>query len=562
MADRAINSGQEAESDALVGQTLGGKYAIEERCATGGMCAVYRATQLVIGKTVAVKMLLPQLSVDPQIVRRFEQEARTAGLIQHPHAINVFDFGQAPHGSPYIVMDFIAGEPLNALIRREGPLPLSRVAELLGQICSALHAAHEQGVIHRDVKPGNILISQTDKRDWVTVVDFGVAKIQEDLGKRSELTTENVIVGTPRYMSPEQAAGGDVAASSDIYSLGLVLYEMLTGEAPFQDESVTRLMIRQATEAPPPIRDKRPDVPREVEQVVIWALEKDPARRPSSVVELNTAFQKVAAEIGGLSEEDETNMVRRVRRPSRVVVPLTATNQERAERHSDSDVEMTAVRTVRRRPAIAVFSSMATRSVNWARRRPVFAVLSFAALVLGIIGVFSLTTPADAADVSLALNNARRTVAMAQSGINNLPGDHSLRMRLPELSQWEDELSGFTAAQETAGRVKSRAEEIESAASQYAEQAGAALEQPSGPEATPLPKRGEPGRFRMRPGGDGRGGDDKRDLKELEDREKELEKEREREKRDQDKRREREKKQEEKRMKKMREQMEKLFKRN
>jgi serine/threonine protein kinase len=290
MLDDELHSKQESYRDPLLGQSLNGKYTIEEKIAVGGMCSVYRAVQPNIGKTVAVKVLLPQLSVDERVVRRFEHEARAASLIHHPHAINVFDFGYASDGRPFIAMDFIRGESLDAVLRWEGALPLSRAGELLRQVCSALQAAHEQGVVHRDVKPSNIIISETDGQDWVTVVDFGVAKIQEDLNRRTNLTAENVIVGTPRYISPEQAEGGAGDARSDIYSLGIVLYEMLAGAAPFMDDSSTRLLLKHITEPPLPLRKKRPDLPVEVERIVMNALAKEPSARPASVLELSTAF--------------------------------------------------------------------------------------------------------------------------------------------------------------------------------------------------------------------------------------------------------------------------------
>src|SRR5436853_784092 len=277
-----------------IGGTLQGKYRIEELLGSGGMCDVYRGTHIHMGKQVAIKILKSQLAVDPAIARRFEQEARAASRIHHPNAINVMDFGIGEGDTPFIVMEYVNGITLGELIRQHGALPIERAANILRQICGALDDAHGVGVIHRDIKPDNIIIGDYGNSDWVEVVDFGVAKIQEDLNRRVALTGENILVGTPRYMSPEQCEEMPVDARSDIYSLGVVLYEMLAGEAPFKWDSSTRLLVAHATEPPEPLRAKRPDIPAAVEAVVMQALEKDPAHRPQSAGEFARQFEQAA----------------------------------------------------------------------------------------------------------------------------------------------------------------------------------------------------------------------------------------------------------------------------
>jgi hypothetical protein len=191
-------------------------------------------------------------------------------------------------------MELVEGNTVRELLREYGPFPVPRVVNILSQVCGALEAAHSVGVIHRDIKPDNIIISEYDGRDWVEVVDFGVAKIQEDFNRRSVLTGANFIIGTPRYMSPEQCEEEPVDARSDIYSLGIVVYEMLSGEAPFDGGSSTRLLMAHVAEPPPPLGQKRPDISPDIEAIVMRALEKNPDRRPQSAAEFARDFERAA----------------------------------------------------------------------------------------------------------------------------------------------------------------------------------------------------------------------------------------------------------------------------
>ncbi|HEY6333272.1 MAG TPA: serine/threonine-protein kinase, partial [Blastocatellia bacterium] len=271
---------------------LAGKYKLLERIASGGMCDVYRAEHTAMGKTVAIKILKAQFADDPAIAQRFELEARAISRIRNQHAVQVTDFGEEA-GAYYMVMDLVEGETLGRLLRR-GPLTVERAANILRQICSALDAAHSVGVVHRDIKPDNIILSEYEGRDWVTVIDFGISKVLGTKERDRRLTEPNLIVGTPRYMSPEQCQEGMIDARSDIYSLGVVLYEMLAGVPPFDDESCTRILIRHATEAPPPLRDIRPDLSQPIEESVMAALAKDPAMRPRTGFELYRNFARAA----------------------------------------------------------------------------------------------------------------------------------------------------------------------------------------------------------------------------------------------------------------------------
>jgi tRNA A-37 threonylcarbamoyl transferase component Bud32 len=278
------------------------------------MCNVYRARHVLIGKQVAIKSLKPELAADAKIAERFKQEALAASRVSHPNAIDVTDYGVDKENVPFIVMELVNGSTLGETIRNDGPFTIERAANILRQVCGALEVAHQVGVIHRDIKPDNILISEHEGQDWVEVTDFGVAKIQEDVNRRAPLTGANFIIGTPRYMSPEQCEGRPVDARSDIYSLAVVVYEMLTGDLPFEGNS-TRLLIAHSTEPPAPLRDKRPDISPSVEAIVMKALEKDPARRPQSASEFYIDFARAA----GL---DQWQMSADGDSISRLVVPI------------------------------------------------------------------------------------------------------------------------------------------------------------------------------------------------------------------------------------------------
>ena len=304
-------------TDNLVGTVLADKYRIEAPLGAGGMCDVYRARHSLIGKQVAIKVLKPELAADPKISQRFEQEALAASRVRHPHAIDVTDFGVDQRNRPFIVMELVEGKTIGELLRETGPFSVERTAGILRQVAGALEAAHSAGVIHRDIKPDNIMIAEYENGDWVEVADFGVAKIQEDVNRRAALTGANFIIGTPRYMSPEQCEEKPVDARSDIYSLGVVVYEMLTGDAPFEGNS-TRLLIAHSTEPPMPLSLKRPDIPPAVEAVVMRALHKNPSRRPQSALEFSREFIEAA----GLAQPGEEDVLASAALP-RVNIPLT-----------------------------------------------------------------------------------------------------------------------------------------------------------------------------------------------------------------------------------------------
>jgi serine/threonine-protein kinase len=281
----------ERDDDPLIGQTLAGKYRIEERIGLGGMGAVYRATHIMMDKAVAIKVLRPSLAADEKLVARFSREARAASRITHPHAITVTDFGEAENGLVFLVMEYLRGQTLREVIESEGPLPLLRVLEIIRQVSGALDAAHAQGIVHRDLKSDNIMLESVNGQDWAKVLDFGIAKVQETAGETPTLTATNLIIGTPQYMAPEQCSKSvPIDARTDIYSLGVILFEMLTGHVPFASDSPTATMLLHVQEPVPSVLKERKDLPPAIDQVVARAMAKRPADRYQSAGELAEAL--------------------------------------------------------------------------------------------------------------------------------------------------------------------------------------------------------------------------------------------------------------------------------
>src|SRR5262245_39621914 len=283
--------------DPLIGETLAGKYLIEELIKRGGMGAVYRGKHVLMDKRVAIKVLRPSLAVDDAVVARFSREAKAASRISHPHAVSVTDFGESENGVVFLVMEYLDGQTLKDVIKSDGPMTLARTTEIIRQVAGALDAAHGQGVIHRDLKSDNIMLSETNGGDWAKVLDFGIAKIQQPEGVRDlDITAANLVIGTPQYMSPEQCSqSGPIDARSDVYSLGIIVYEMLAGRVPFTGESPTVIMMKQVQDDPPSIAEARPDLPGAVAPIILRALAKQPDDRLQSAGELSHALADVAA---------------------------------------------------------------------------------------------------------------------------------------------------------------------------------------------------------------------------------------------------------------------------
>lgn len=280
--------------DPLVGTVLDGRFQIEDVLGSGGMSVVYKATQLRVNRHVAIKTLRLQLDTKDIYRERFQREISSLCSLNHPNIVTVYDCIIGEDDQPYIVMDYLRGRSLEALIEHEGPLSVERFARISIQICSALEHAHKRGIIHRDLKPGNIVLMD-DEMDFVKVVDFGLAKIG-DQNKR--LTHSGELWGSPPYMSPEQCMGEAQDQRSDLYSIGTVMYEMLCGVDPFPNASTVFEFIKNHTSVtPPPLNSVniKVNIPAKVEAVVFKALEKDPNHRYQSAKELQDAIVEASA---------------------------------------------------------------------------------------------------------------------------------------------------------------------------------------------------------------------------------------------------------------------------
>ena len=270
------------------GRVVGGKYHLDALLGAGGMGAVYAATHQITGKRVAVKWMLPALSADARAATRFIREARIAAQAEHPNVVNVFDVGRDDDGSLFLVMELLRGRPLSERIEAQEGMEIVELVDVMLTTMRGVHHAHEAGAIHRDLKPDNIFITENGQGK---VLDFGVGVLQtEEPGVA--LTRTGMIVGTPLYMSPEQiTASKNIDARSDVYALGVILYEGLTGHVPFDADSYTALAVRIMTDTPTPPRSIRPELPEELERVVIRALARQPDDRYASVRELGRALE-------------------------------------------------------------------------------------------------------------------------------------------------------------------------------------------------------------------------------------------------------------------------------
>lgn len=275
-----------------VGATLENKYRLTAKLGQGGMGSVYKGEHTVIGKTVAVKFLHTRFVGQKQVVQRFYREARAAAAIGHENIIDVVDVGISQEGDPYLVMEYLEGESLADMLARVGPVSIEAACGVMEPALLALSAAHAKGIVHRDLKPDNIfLVFRDGGPPKVKLIDFGISKVA---GGADKLTRTGSVMGTPAYMAPEQARGdADLDHRADVYAMGVILYEMLTGALPFPGDTFASIMARILTEKPLPPLEVRPDFPRVVEPIVMKALEKDPAARYQSAAELLAALQSL-----------------------------------------------------------------------------------------------------------------------------------------------------------------------------------------------------------------------------------------------------------------------------
>lgn len=406
--------------DPLIGHTLDDKYRLEERLGIGGMGTVYRARHLLIDRAVAIKLLSPRFVEDEAAQLRFRREAKAAGRLQHANAVAVTDFGQTVDGYVYIVMELLEGRTLRDVLAKEAPLDTARAVALMLQAAAAVAAAHEAGIIHRDLKPANIFIVQNSEVPAVVkVLDFGIAKLAAehlDDDDPNTLTLIGAMIGTPRYMSPEQCDGLELTPAADVYSLGVILYEMLTGVVPFSGSTPLAIAMKHTSEMPRPPREYVASIPIALEEVILHALSKDPEERPANAAEfrfeLFATAERLGLEHAAATSAPDLQALRNVGTESpsgRLVIDLTRMREHRAANSSSNEMTVISetqaakivgeqIRPAAEGPAVATAAQSFPRvsipvgnTIDRARQKPV-ALLSLilVVLVLGSIGFFTL----------------------------------------------------------------------------------------------------------------------------------------------------------------------------
>jgi len=288
--------------DPLLGSRID-DYEVQSVIGTGAMGIVYRVQHAVIGKPAALKVLKPDYADDPDMVQRLIREARTVNAIRHPGIVDIFGFGTLPNGQPYIVMDLLEGEPLDAWVKREAPAPFKKVAPILEEMLGALHAAHLVGVIHRDLKPGNVFYeSHPEGRNPVKIIDFGLARQADRAGGSVRPTNPGTLIGTPAFMAPEQVLGTKVFPATDLYAVGGIAYQMLTGRIPHEAPSAIEVISQKMKFDPVPPRQWVPSIDEDVDSWVMMLLEREPDRRPESADDARRMLRRL---MEGRTRSDE-----------------------------------------------------------------------------------------------------------------------------------------------------------------------------------------------------------------------------------------------------------------
>jgi serine/threonine-protein kinase len=363
---------------------LSGRYEIGDRLGSGGMSSVHQATDLILERTVAVKILAEHLSDDERFVERFRREALAVAKLIHPNIVQVYDTG-IDEGRHYIVMEYVQGRSGAQILQRQGPLDGETTAEIGAQACAGLDYAHRRGIIHRDVKPGNLMIvggPVGGGEMTVKLTDFGIARAVE----QTRITQVGSVVGTAAYLSPEQVRGEEAAPTTDVYALGVVLYQFLTGRLPYEGSSLAELAVRQQNERPLPPSTYNDEVPETLGAAVLRALEGDPARRYASAGELAGGLQL------GLQGEDVTLP------PGEGATPTRTLGSETATRHLDrtAQTEYRPVPSQTRRPAVRVAQPPPpAQPVQPQRKRGAFS--RFARFVMALVALILIAAAVAAA---------------------------------------------------------------------------------------------------------------------------------------------------------------------
>jgi hypothetical protein len=396
----------------LMGQVVADRYHITKKLGEGGMGQVYLAEHVKMGRRCAIKIMMPGTMNDPDAISRFNREAANASRINHPNVCAIYDFGETQDGLIYLAMEFIEGKSLTGLLEEHGTLPLPRAAMMIQQAADALQAAHDLGIVHRDLKPDNIMVTTARGKDTVKVVDFGIAKAAGGGDTNQKVTKTGFVVGTPEYMSPEQLAGDPVDGRSDVYSLGLVLYRMLTGTTPFPADSQQETMIKRLTDDPLPLAQVRPDVrfPAELQRVLDRVLARNPGMRYPSAADFGRDLRQVVQSSTGMIEADVEagTQVVQAEDLKQVVPPTRVDPAARAARRSAT----------RAQPAAAAVPA----PVPARKGPPVVAIAAGVVAVALGLGGYAMR---DAIFPTRALPDSTPSVVSADSGRVETPTDSS-----------------------------------------------------------------------------------------------------------------------------------------
>ncbi len=375
------------KKDKLLGQILNERYKVVEEIGRGGMSIVYKGVHELMDRLVAIKVLLPQLVSDQTSIKRFQVEAQAASCLSHPNVITIYDYGVVDEEQPFLVMDFLEGESLSDVIKRDDHVDMKRTIPIFMQAAEALEHAHQKGVIHRDLKSSNImLINFEGKDDFVKVVDFGIAKLMPSSGKQSQhLTATGEIFGSPIYMSPEQCTGSTLDARSDIYSMGCMMYEALTGQPPIMGRSVVETMEMHLTTLPPSFKEIRPEleINESLERVVMKALSKKPEARFQKMQELRDALEGVSKLLEQEKLFGPTTGLRSTSAKNKVV--KQSDTQKNTQQAKTGGVKARAVETSRQEPAKveAAPSDLSSKLKGFVPgQKPSFVLIAVGALLL------------------------------------------------------------------------------------------------------------------------------------------------------------------------------------
>lgn len=408
--------------DPMIGSVLDGRFEIVRLLGTGGMGAVYLSNQIGLGKTVAVKIMHPQLLMDDRTVLRFQQEIKAMSNLTHPNLISIIDAGKTGYGSPYFAMEYLPSRPLNVILAEEVFLPGERVKSIIAQCADALSHAHARNIVHRDLKPANILVIESGNKDHIKIVDLGVSKlIGGDEGEMQKLTATGEVFGSPLYMSPEQILGKPHDGRTDVYQLGCVLFEMVTGVPPYVKPSPIMTMNCHVTEEPPTFNQVMPELPmddhlRQLEIIAIKCLAKNPADRYQSMSQL---LKAVEADPGAFADANrKKTSPQQSSQPSspKPIKDRFAPASHLVEDSEDSELyevaeprRETASRRGKSREAIEKANVQSKSPGGFSKNHLIIAgsIVLFLILVASIIGIYSIVT--QSGDQQSSLQNSQQS---------------------------------------------------------------------------------------------------------------------------------------------------------